>query len=120
MRKSLLLLSVLLAIQTEAAETSLGLMISTGTAVTNATTATPFTVPKGAKLSIQCDAIAYVKVGDSVQGVTATASATGSSVKLAADQLFLTSTSQDQDRISMISASGTANCRVFERRGTEG
>lgn len=120
MRKILLCLAVLMVNPAFAAERSLGVLISAGSSVTNATTATPFTVPTGSKISIQCDAIAWVLVGDSVQGATATASATGASVKLAADQLFLTSTSIEQDRIAMISASGTANCRVFERKGNEG
>lgn len=120
MRKILLLLAVLIVTQAFAGERSLGVLVSTGTSVTNATTAAPFTVPTGAKISIQCDAIAWIIIGDSVQGATATTSVTGASVKVAADQLFLTSTSVQQDRIAMISASGTANCRVFERKGNEG
>jgi len=120
MRKIVLLLSALLATQVFGAEQAIGVITSAGASTTNASTAAPFSIQGNTKLSIQCDAIAFVKVGDSVQGVTATTSATGSSVKILADQLFLTSTATEQNLIAIISASGTANCRVFTRRGDEG
>jgi hypothetical protein len=111
----------------EAADIYLGTIVTAGTDITNATTAAPFAVPSPNKLSVQCDAIAYVLI-DTTTAVTASNGA-----KVAADQLFQTSTScitpqctssltvggQTSATVRAISASGTANCKVFRRYGNE-
>jgi len=105
-----------------AGETLLGTLTSTGADVTNATTGVPFYVPPDAKLTVQCDAAAYFISDDA----TAITSARG--VKLAADVIFPTSTGalvrvtvsgQSSAVLRLISVSGTANCKVFQRRGNE-
>lgn len=119
----LVVLFPLLALGGESA--LLGTLVSTGTAVTNATTATPFVIPPGVKISIQCDATAYVLT----DSTTVAASGTTRGVKLAADQLLATSvgvsknivviSSDKSAQVAMISSSGTANCFVYSRAGNE-
>jgi hypothetical protein len=124
MRFFLALLAVslcLLSSNAEAGETLIGTLTSTGTTVTNATTSVPFTVGADSKLSVQCDAGAYLRVCSATETCTATAT---NAVKLAADQLFSTSApshvgSDHTAKLAIISVSGTANCRVFTRRGNE-
>lgn len=102
-----------------AGERYLGTIVAT-TTKNNTDTATPFGIPAGAKLSVQCDATAYVLVCASTASCSAT---TTNGIKVAADQLFTTSTpssSAGAGYVAALSASGTANCRVFERSGTEG
>lgn len=115
-----------------AGEVLIGTITSTGTAVANqavyadagpvAATAVPFSIPRDAKLSVQCDAAAYLFLSNGSQLVAATST---NSIKVPADALFLTSsppggTGETVMYLSMISVSGTANCRVFTRRGNEG
>lgn len=106
-----------------AADVYLGTIVSAGTDITNSTTGAPFVVGTPNKLSVQCDAIAYVLVD------TATAVTASNGAKVQADQLFQTSTSattavvtiggQVSAIVRVISAVGTANCKVFRRYGNE-
>jgi hypothetical protein len=107
-----------------AGERYLGTITSTGADTTNATTANPFNIPRGRKITIQCDAVAYV-ITDTTTVVSA---ATG--IKLDVDEKFPTSTgtmvidtsgtaAAGGAIVRVISASGTVNCKVFERTGSE-
>ena len=122
MKRLILVAVVLLSLPAIAGERLLGTLTSTGSDVTNATTAVPFFVPPDAKLTVQCDATAYFITDDE----TAVTSARG--LKLGADVLFPTSTgtlvrvtisTQSSAVLRVISASGTVNCKVWERRGNE-
>ena len=94
----------------------LGTLQSTGTAVTNASTGTPFVIPKGAKILVQADAAGYF-LGDA----STVSSSTG--VKIAADGTYTMScgritttsvSSATSSIVSWISGSGTTNLKVFE------
>lgn len=102
----------------------LGTITSAGTSVNNATTAVPFAIPPAAKLTLYCDAS-----GRLLTDVTtvATSGAT-KGVPVAANTLFPTSVgSQGRVMVSAtwsalvawISTTGTANCDVWQRTGTE-
>lgn len=109
----------LLALPASAGERYLGTIVAT-TTKNNTDTASPFGIPAGAKLSIQCDATAYVLVCANSTSCSAT---TTNGIKVSADQLFTTSapsSSGGAGYVAVLSASGTANCRVFERAGNEG
>lgn len=113
-----LLAVCLVALPASAGERYLGTLALSGTSATNATTAVPFTIPASAKVSIQCDAAAYV----TVCGSSACVAATTTSVKVTADQLFQTSTpgsSAGAGYVAGVAATGTTSCRVFERAGNE-
>jgi hypothetical protein len=114
--KQIVLLSFLIfACPAFAGETLLGTVTSTGATKYNGDTAVTFTIPARTKLTIQCDAASYVKVGS---GAITVASTDG--LKLAADAIFPTSTGSGQTSVAVISASGTANCKVWSRLGDEG
>lgn len=92
-----------------------GTITSTGTSVTNGTTSSTFAtsgLEKRAKVSVQCDAAAYVRT----VATSATAVTSSNGVKLAADQLYDIDLSTDRLFIAVISVSGTANCRVYYRK----
>lgn len=116
MRKLVIVAALAFAFPSFAAEVLLGTITSTGTTKNNSDTAVPFTLGpdthNGAyKLSIQCDAAAYVIAG----GSTAVTVAATTGVKLAADALFDIDVLPSQKWIAVISSSGTVNCRVFSR-----
>lgn len=101
----------------------LGTLTSTGTAVNNTTTATPFVIPPGARLTVVCDAAARL-LTDS----TATAnSGPTKGVPVGASAVWPTSVGSAKATlngertavVAMISQSGTANCDVWVRDGTE-
>lgn len=122
-------ISLFLALPVLAGETYLGTIAATSgpTAKNNHGTATPFRIPQMAKVTVQCDATAYV----ATDTITATST---NGVKVVADVAFPTSVGIRQDApspdagvsaitnsavISVIGASGAVNCKVFERRGNE-
>ena len=117
---ALVALAVLLFAQgkPQAAEKRLGKIAATApTAKNNSTTAAPFTLGSGTKLSVQCDAIVYVAVTQDAAYL-----ATADDVKLAADQLFPTSTPKGTGTpayVSILPVSGSATCRVYVRAGDE-
>lgn len=110
MKKALVLALALAAFSANAEDVYLGTIASSGASTTNAQTATAFDTSgyNDARLSIQCDAAAYVKLVK-----TSTSTVTSSNgVKLAADQLY------DLDVfgkkwVAIIPVSGSANCRVY-------
>jgi hypothetical protein len=99
-----------------AAERRVGKVAATApTAKNNATTAVAFSIAGNAKLSIQCDAPAYVAVTNDSSYV-----ATADDVKVAADSLFPTTTpSSVSGYVSILPVTGTATCKVFVRSGNE-
>lgn len=118
--RRLLLALCLVASPALAGERYLGTITATTTAKNNTSTASAFSIPASAKLSVQCDATSYVLVCPNSGSCTATAT---NGIKLAADQLFTTSTpsnSGGNGYVSALASTGTINCRVFERSGTEG
>ena len=122
MKRLAVTICALWALSANAGETLLGTLTSTGADITNSTTAVPFYVPPTAQLTVQCDGSAYFITDDA----TAVTSARG--VKLSADTIFPTSTGsqvrvtisgQSSAVLRVISASGTVNCKVWQRRGNE-
>lgn len=114
------LLAVLLALPAMAGERYLGTIVAAGADTTNATTAAPFVIPKKALLTVQCDATAYLALD------TATASSATVGVKLLVDVAWPTSVDGTSYYVTVLSQQsavvrifGTANCKVFERRGNE-
>lgn len=97
-------------------ERYLGTIVAT-TTTTNSSTATPFTINNGARLSIQPDAACYVAVSAS-SSVTAT---TTNGVKVEANALFPTSVppTGSAGYVAVLAVSGTVNAKVFEREGNE-
>ncbi len=93
-----------------------GTITSTGTSVTNASTAVPFVAAGWAvstRLSIQCDGVAYVRTVSTSTGTVSASTATTMGVKLAADQYFDIDLTGGPRWVAMISASGTVNCKLF-------
>lgn len=124
MTKRFAIFALCLSVQAIAGERYLGVMDVTTSDKTNATVTTPFFIPPGAKITIQCDATAYV-ITDTTTAVT-----TSTGVKLSADMLFPTSVGLSNKissgnaanggaTLRAITATGTANCKVYERSGTE-
>ena len=122
--RRLLFSLLLLAAPAFAGEKYLGTIVAT-TVKSNDSTAASFYVPNSAKLSIQCDASAYVLTDSSATLTTA------NGVKVSADTIFPTSTGPNYRlngadaganggaSVQALAVSGTANCKVFERTGTE-
>lgn len=124
MKRLLLMTCLLLAGDALAGETLLGTIVSAaGADVTNATTAAPFVITPGARLSVQCGAAAYV-IGDDLTAVSATRG-----VKLAADQFFLTKVeglagktviiSSTRSSILRVAGPAAVTCLVWSRMGNE-
>ena len=128
MKRFVLMLAVLSAAPALAGENLIGTIISAaGADTTNATTATPFVLLPGVRLSVQCNATAYV-IGDDTVAVSATRG-----VKLAADAFFLTKVDAlAGKRITMVIATisytsgilriagpGAVTCLVWSRKGDE-
>lgn len=124
MRMLALLIALLVVRNSSAGEFKyLGRLTSTGTSVNNTTTAVPFQIPSNAKLTVYCDVAARIlHESDSTANSGAT---TG--VPLPATTLFATSALSAKTRVggvlsalmAMISVTGTANCDVWLRTGTE-
>lgn len=106
----------------------LGTLTSTGTSVTNLTTAVPFAVPPGAFLTIYCDASGRL-LTDSTS-VAATGVTKG--LPVSALTYFPTSVGSSNTTtvtissvvfrtalLAWISTTGTTNCDVWQRAGTE-
>lgn len=102
----------------------LGVIRSTGTSVNNMTTAAPFVIPPNAKLTLYCDAAGRL-LTDSTSVAT---SGTTKGLPVAASVYFPTSVGNQNTGaisgtttalIAWISNSGTTNCDVWQRLGTE-
>lgn len=126
--KAMFLALVLAAVPAFAGEVFLGSIVSAaGADTTNASTAAPFVITPGTRLSVQCTATAYIAVDD----LTAVTSSRG--VTVAADALFLTKAdAPTRAGVSQKVLVGTTNsavlriagpaavtCDVFSRRGDE-
>lgn len=121
-----------LSLDSVAGEKYLGVIVSAaGADTTNATTAAPFAIPKGAQITIACTASAYICAMPLASSPTSacTASLAGSNpgVPVTANEKFPTSTST-QNAVTVASTTsatvrivGTAavNCVVWERTGNE-
>ena len=102
----------------------LGTITSTGTSVNNTTTAVPFSIPAGAKLTLRCDTANGVLLVDQVSVATSGAS---KGIPVPGTTLFPTSVGKANGSISgnptamiaLISSTGTTNCDVWNRDGLE-
>jgi len=120
--KKLVAVFCLLTSTAFAGEKYLGTIAGTGgpTSKNNSSTASPFVIPSMAKVTLQCDADAYVATD------TTTATSTVG-VKVTQDSVFPTSVGSNLTTVSstksaiiaVIGVSGAVNCKVFERRGNE-
>ena len=127
MRNLLLAVAVCFALPAFAGEKYLGVIVSgAGADTTNDSTATPFFVPKDTKLTIFCNAAAYV-ITDTRTAAT-TAGTNG--LPLTANEKFPTSTGSQVPVISSataanggaivrIAGAAAVTCWVYERRGNE-
>lgn len=126
MRHALSVTVLLCALPALAGERYLGSIVSAaGADTTNGTTATPFFVAPDSKLTIFCNAAAYV-ITD-----TKTAANTGgtSGLPLSSGEKFPTSvgtqtrdtsgTAANGGAIVRIAGAGAVTCYVYERRGNE-
>lgn len=115
---------LLLSLTAKAGENRLlGTLTSTGASVNNATTAVPFAIPQGAKVTILCTAAARY-LSDNI--ATANSGAT-KGLQIPAGLIFPTSVGRSlvtvggvqSAAIALISVTGTADCDVFLRDGNE-
>ena len=128
MKKMILLLAVLSAGAANAGETFLGSIVSAaGADTTNCSTAAPFVILPGTRLSIQCTATAYIAVDD----LTTVTVSRG--ITVATDQLFLTKVDAPTragvsqkilvgttvSAVVRIAGPAAVTCDVFSRRGDE-
>ena len=99
----------------------LGVIVVSGSSLNNMTTAAPFRIPPGEKITLYCTAAVQV-LTDSTVVSTGTTGTKG--VPVGATTLFPTSVGQAQGSISgtqtaVIAIIGTASCDVWLRLGTE-
>lgn len=121
--KKLFLILTLLAAPAFAGEKYLGTIAGTAGPTTkdNSNTASPFTIPPLARVTVQCDAAAYIAT-DVVNGATSS-----NGVLVQSNTAFPTSVGEGKvvissyrsAVISVIGSSGAVNCKVFERKGNE-
>lgn len=116
----------LCSVPAAAEERLIGKIVSVaGADTTNGTTATPFRVPLGSKITMWCDAAAYIHIGS-----TAAATATGNGLPVAASEKFPSSVFSGGPRIAIsgqvepsgivrIFGAGAVTCYVYTRFGTE-
>lgn len=127
MRALMVIVALGLSLPASAGENKyLGVLTSTGTSVNNTSTAVPFAVPAGAQLTLFCDTANARYLSD--QPSTAASGAT-KGAPIPSQTLFPTSvgsikvnlgvTSTPSALIALISTSGTTNCDVWARSGTE-
>lgn len=124
MKNALIVTAALCALPAVAGERLLGTIVSaSGADTTNDSTATPFYVPRDAKITVWCNASGYV-----ITDTTTAASAT-TALPVSASEKFPTSTGTMVTVKSATAANGGAvvrifgsaaiTCYVFERRGNE-
>lgn len=91
----------------------LGAIVAAGavTAVDNADTAVPFTLPQGATLLVQATAALYIKFG-----TDASVAASNADYKIGADESKAFSLANDITHISVVGVSGAATLKVFRLR----
>lgn len=120
------ILAVLCSTPAVAEERLIGKIVSAaGADTTNGTTATPFRVPLGSKITMWCDAAAYIHIGS-----TSAATATGNGLPVAASEKFPSSVFSGGPTIKIsgqvepsgivrIFGTGAVTCYVYTRFGTE-
>ena len=123
MSRLLFLLAALFALHADAGEYRLlGTLTSTGASVNNSTTGVPFVIPLRSKITVVCDTNAAAMLTDSLTVTVA------NGLPLAVAEKLPTSTGSSQKVfvggvesavVAVISATGTANCRVWLRQGDE-
>lgn len=124
MKHVLAVLVALCAFPALAGERYLGAIVSgAGADTTNSSTATPFFIPSAAKITIWCNAAAYI-ITDTTTAATST-----TALPVSSSEKFPTSTGTQVKVVSANAANGGAivrivgaaavTCFVFERRGTE-
>lgn len=120
--KNLLCAAALLAALTASAGENqyLGVITVSGASLTNATTAVPFFIPPGAKLTVYCSAAVNMLVDNR----TATASGANKGVPVSATTLFPTSVGKGMQQVagqqsSLVAVIGTGSCDFWVRDGNE-
>lgn len=124
MKRMVLIVALALALPATAGEKLLGAIVSgAGADTTNASTATPFAVPRNSKITIWCNAAGYV-----ITDTTTAASAT-TAIPVSAQEKFPTSTGSVVRSTTANASLGNAivrifgtaaiTCYVFARSGTE-
>jgi hypothetical protein len=109
---SLLALGFIGGHEARADDVLLGTLTSSGASVNNSTTAVPFTIPVAAKVTLQCDAAAYI-IGVTTAAGTVSSS-TGERLDTA-NAFYDVDMNRSRPFLAMIQASGSANCKVFAR-----
>jgi hypothetical protein len=99
----------------------LGVLTASGSSVNNLTTAVPFRIPPGAKVTLVCTAAVQVLVDNFV---TSTSTTGTKGVPVGANALFPTSVGRANGSISgtptaVIAMIGTGSCDVWTRDGNE-
>lgn len=129
--KTLLLVAALFSFNAVAGEQQLGVIVSgAGADTTNGTTATPFVIPAGSKLTVWCTAAAAICTDQTAACVAPGSATTGAGVSITGSYNFPTSTSGSSSAptitvtsktSSIVRIVGTAavNCTVFARNGNE-
>ncbi len=87
--------------------TFLGTIIAT-TTKNQADTASPFVIPAGQFLLVQCDAATYLLPGVSAATVT-----TANGVKVIADEKYYIMLKSGQYSLAALAVTGTVNCKVW-------
>ena len=121
MRK-LLVLGLLLSAPAFAENAFLGEIIVSGSSLTNLTTATPFVIPPGAKITVYCSAA--VRALSDQTAVTTAGAAPTRGQPIPASTNFPTSVGKSKARLNsqdtaLLAIIGTGTCEVFLRIGTE-
>lgn len=111
----LFLVALLLSLSALGNDTYLG-TITGSASTTNLTTATPFRLGAGWKISVQCDADTYLAEGTAAAPPTVTAN---NGLKVTAGSLFDIDLTDDSNAsatnfaLGLFPVSGTSNCKVF-------
>lgn len=93
-----------------AGEEYMGTIAASTTSKNNSTTAVPFVLNNGSLITVQCDADTFICLAS-----TCTAA---QGIKMLQDKPYDTSM-RSSGLLSAITASGTSNCKVWQRSGTE-
>lgn len=130
MKRFLLFAALLTAAPALAGERFLGSIVSAaGADTTNATTASPFVIPPGTRLTVQCTATAYV-IGDDKTAVTSTRGVTLAALALFLTKVDGTTTSGASNTVAIAGQTGPSGilriagpaavtCNVWARKGDE-
>jgi hypothetical protein len=116
---SLALAAALVALPVQAGENAyLGQIVVSANSKTNATTAAPFVIPPGAKITIYCTAAVNILVDNA-------AATTTTGLPVAATTLFPTSVGRSGSILlsgavtAQVAIFGTATCSIWQRDGNE-